>query len=131
MTGLETKKNLKKPMKFILAFFICFTFFFSRLSYAMVLDDPNPEASDFAKAQVGDWAAQSKLGYYYLNEHHGVKADGAEAEKWYVKAAQQDIKGLQYKLGLRYFEGTPAFPRNDEKSFYWLYAFRTSATPLA
>ena len=118
-------------MKFIFSLLIFFTLFVSSTTNAMIIDNPDPEASDFARAEAGDWGSQSKLGYYYLNEHFGIRPDGAESEKWYVRSARQDVKSIQYALGFLYLEGSSGFPRSDEKAYYWLYAFKTSSNPLS
>jgi TPR repeat protein len=57
-----------------------------------------------AKAEQGDVKAQCYLGLCYTTGH-GVMTNGAEAAKWYRKAADQNYPLAQAKLGIIYQMG--------------------------
>ena len=67
------------------------------------------ESQDWVKAvecyrqavELGNVAAQSKLGLCYANGN-GVEKDENEAVKWWHKAAEQGFIAAQYNLGLYY-----------------------------
>ena len=57
-----------------------------------------------AQAEKGDAAAQTNLGYCYLNGE-GVAKDSVQAVSWYRKAAEQGDRLAQSKLGYCYLKG--------------------------
>ena len=57
-----------------------------------------------AKAEKGDAAAQSNLGFMY-GKVEGVAKDELEAVKWFRKAADQGNAGAQFNLGNMYYKG--------------------------
>ena len=56
------------------------------------------------KAEQGDEAAQSSLGYKYLRGE-GVRQDYTEAVRWYRKAAEKGYAKGEYNLGYMYAHG--------------------------
>ncbi len=66
---------------------------------------PEPVIPEMAAAEKGNPEAQFKLGYMY-GVGRGVRKDGAEAAKWYRRAATQGHAGAQYNLGATYANGT-------------------------
>ena len=55
-------------------------------------------------AQTGDPKAEYYMGRFY-HYGEGVTVSGAEAAKWYRKAADKGIAGAQYNLGILYDQG--------------------------
>jgi TPR repeat protein len=74
------------------------------------------------QAEQGDAAAQSALGFMYLNGK-GVQQDYADAAKWYRKAAEQGKADPQYYLGLMYVHGE-GMPQDNTEAAKW---FRLAA----
>ncbi len=95
----------------------------------------------FTAAQASDTAAGSSLTFDYnlvrsraevqndagsqflLGEMHRrgrlVKQDGAQAEQWYLRAAEQGHSGAQIQLGLAYLRGD-GVPRDIAQARRWL-----------
>lgn len=65
------------------------------------------------KAQFGNAAAQSYLGFLYIAGEEGVDKDPAEALIWFKRAAEQGFADAQFNLALIYAngDGLPADPR--------------------
>jgi TPR repeat protein len=71
------------------------------------------KAKDYAGAMAqwrpiadnGDAQAQNNVGSLY-REGLGVKADAAEASRWFAKAAAQDYADAQANLGVLYMQGS-------------------------
>lgn len=55
-------------------------------------------------AQTGDPKAEYYMGRFY-HYGEGVTVSGAEAAKWYRKAADKGVAGAQYNLGILYDQG--------------------------
>jgi len=73
----------------------------------------------YVLAKKGDPKAQYNVGMIY-EKGKGVKADLAEAMKWYEKAAKQGNAMAQYNLGRLYHEkGDHNEPHAYEKAKYW------------
>jgi hypothetical protein len=67
------------------------------------------------QAESGDATAQRKLGYAYLNGE-GVPKDGAEAMRWFGKAADAGDAKAQSILGVGHTnEGMIVLPMTDER----------------
>jgi hypothetical protein len=64
-------------------------------------------------------SAEDLLGRLY-RDGHGVKQDGAEAAKWFRKAADQLSNDARADLGNLYAEGGAHFPQNYEEAYFWL-----------
>lgn len=71
------------------------------------------------KAQNGNAKAQTELGEAYRFGWLGLEKNANEAEKWYLKAAEQGHAEAQYELGWWYYVG-PGVPKDNEKAEYWL-----------
>jgi TPR repeat protein len=56
-------------------------------------------------ADAGDAAAQAEVGDFYFRGSGPVKADHAEARRWYAKAAAQKQTGAARQLGQMYAKG--------------------------
>ena len=69
-----------------------------------------------AKADQGNAEAQLKLGEVY-KKSKGVAIDGAEAAKWYRKAAAQGYADAQGILGYKYANGleVSGWPASSKK----------------
>ena len=79
---------------------------------------PSSDIADLrAKAEAGDAASQTKLGWRYANGD-GVAEDSAIAVSWYRKAAQQGDIEAQYNLGWRYSVGA-GVAEDDILSVLW------------
>ncbi len=65
------------------------------------------------KAQFGNAAAQSYLGFLYISGEEGVDQDPTEARAWFERAAAQGLADAQFNLALIYAngDGVPADPR--------------------
>ena len=65
------------------------------------------------KAQFGNTAAQSYLGFLYISGEEGVDKDPVEARAWFERAAAQGLADAQFNLALIYAngDGVPADPR--------------------
>lgn len=65
------------------------------------------------KAQFGNAAAQSYLGFLFISGEEGVDKDPAEARTWFERAAAQGLADAQFNLALIYAngDGVPADPR--------------------
>jgi TPR repeat protein len=91
-----------------------------------VATSPKPSADDIPalikKAESGDAAAQSKLGFFY-HIGNGVPKDDVLAVSWYRKAAEQGDVHAQYFLGLCYTKGL-GVPKDDVQAVNW---FRKAA----
>ena len=79
------------------------------------------------KAEAGDAASQSLLGYWYASDQYdtgrGVLEDDKEAVKWYRKAAEQGYALAQVKLGGMYGSGR-GVPQDYKEAIKW---FRKAA----
>jgi TPR repeat protein len=75
-----------------------------------------------ALAGQGDVRAQYNLGLMYA-DGDGVPENGAEAVKWYRKAAEQGDADAQYNLGYMYADGL-GVPENGAEAVKW---FRKAA----
>ena len=79
-------------------------------------------ASEFdemkALADQGMAAAQFNLGTMYDNRR-GVPENGAEAVKWYGKAAGQGYADAQYNLGLMYATGSGVLKSKIRAYVWW------------
>lgn len=60
---------------------------------------------NYEKAGQGDAYAQYEIGKIYDNGGDAVARDRAEANKWYLKAAEQGEAQAQYQLGFNYNYG--------------------------
>ena len=75
--------------------------------------------SFYVLAKKGDIEAQFNVGMIYA-EGKGVKADIAEAMRWYEKSAKQGNGAAQYNLAQLYYEkGQKDEPHAYEKAKYW------------
>ncbi len=74
------------------------------------------------KAEAGDAASQSLLGYWYASDQYdtgrGVLEDHKEAVKWYRKAAEQGYALAQVKLGGMYGSGR-GVPQDHKEAIKW------------
>ena len=70
-----------------------------------------------ALADQGEAAAQYNLGVMYA-DGDGVPENGAEAVKWFRKAAAQGDADAQYNLGVMYADGD-GVPENDSEAAKW------------
>ncbi len=64
-------------------------------------------------AEQGDAVAQYNLGIMYQNGQ-GVASDGAEAAKWFDRAAVLGIAGSRNELDRDYRSPPPTAPQNDD-----------------
>jgi len=69
------------------------------------------------KAITGDAEAQWNLGYYYAIGK-GILKNETEAEKWYLKSAEQGNALAQGSLGTIYFDGV-GVKKDYNKAFKW------------
>jgi TPR repeat protein len=78
-------------------------------------------ASEFdetkALAEQGVATAQYNLGVMYA-DGDGVPENGAEAVKWFRKAADQGYVNTQFNLGIMYAAGE-GVPENDAEAVKW------------
>ena len=74
-------------------------------------------------ANAGNAAAQTQLGIMYSNAE-GVPYSCAEAQKWYLKAVDQNYAEAKNELGRMYFIGGDGVPMNTTQA---LTLFRKSA----
>jgi hypothetical protein len=96
------------------------------VSTIVVLSQPLPPLAEIkAKAERGDPSSQTKLADAYA-----AKFDFENARQWYEKAATQNDRDAQYRLGYFYLTGKPAMngakgiDKDPKLSFFW---FRKSA----
>lgn len=115
MLNLSDKMTMRLPS-------LIFLFLFSILP---VVCAGESFAETKAKAEAGDPKAQTDLGHHYrvgsqqwlgdgYNPAEGVRKDGREAIKWYLKAANQGHVGAQFSLGALYIEGTSVIKNYSE-----------------
>src|SRR6266704_6820789 len=76
-----------------------------------------------AKAEKGDAQSQGELGAVFTFGHLGVAKDDAEAVKWYLKAADQNVAKAQFNLGVCYDDGL-GVTKNEVEAVKW---FRKAA----
>jgi hypothetical protein len=96
------------------------------VSLIVALSQPLPPLAEIkAKAERGDPSSQTKLADAYA-----AKFDFDNARQWYEKAATQNDRDAQYRLGYFYLTGKPAMSgtkgvdKDLKLSFFW---FRKSA----
>lgn len=68
-------------------------------------------------AEQGDVDAQFILAYFH-ERGEGVPQNGAEAVKWYRRAAEQGFAGAQHNLGAAYEKGR-GVPEDYVRSYMW------------
>jgi TPR repeat protein len=71
-----------------------------------------------AKAEKGDAQSQDELGKAFYYGSLGVVKDGAEAVKWFRKAAEQGYPPAQFDLGLCYANGQ-GVAKDDVEAVKW------------
>ena len=81
------------------------------------LDDELASDELRVKAEAGDAAAQSDLGFMYANGE-GVPQDHAEAVRWWRLAADQGNAPAQSGLGIMYTNGR-GVPQDDVQAYMW------------
>ncbi len=69
-------------------------------------------------SEQGDVFSQYELAAMY-NSGQGTKQDSKQAEKWYLKSAQQDNDLAQYSLGVLYEFGQGDVAQSDQESEKW------------
>ena len=79
------------------------------LAYLHSAQEPLDSASYVAylrsDSEEGDAVAQWWLGLLYHNGTHGLAQDYVEAQKWWLKAAEQGHAPAQFSLGAFYHRG--------------------------
>ena len=75
-------------------------------------------AAILARAQRGDPAAETRLGWLY-STGRGVPQNYYEAAKWFYRAATRGNAAAQYELGMAYNKGQ-GVPRDYVLSYLWL-----------
>jgi TPR repeat protein len=78
--------------------------------------DTLPFKKKLALAKAGDEEAQFAVGEALANGTD-VKANKAEASKWYGKAADQGNAEAQFKLATLFHEGAPGLKKSPERAF--------------
>ena len=71
-----------------------------------------------AKAEQGDVYSQFELGNIFYSGNSLVAKDYGEAVKWFRKAADQDLSGAQYNLGVCYGSGH-GLTKNPVEAVKW------------
>jgi TPR repeat protein len=84
-----------------------------------------PCYADASKAEDGDPAQQSQLGYCYFTGSSPYQKDELEAVKWYKKSAAQNYSTAQLILGSVYASGFEGLERDYAEAVRW---YRLSAT---
>ena len=77
-----------------------------------------PVAGLMARAQRGDPAAETRLGWLF-STGRGVPQNYYEAAKWYYRAATRGNADAQFALGMLYNKGQ-GVPRDYVLSYVWL-----------
>jgi TPR repeat protein len=77
--------------------------------------DTLPYKKKLALAKAGDEEAQVAVAEDLANGK-GVKANKAEASKWYGKAADQGNADAQFKLATLFHEGAPGLKKNPDRA---------------
>ncbi|MDR2839218.1 MAG: toll/interleukin-1 receptor domain-containing protein, partial [Azonexus sp.] len=71
------------------------------------------------RAARGDAAAQSELGFMYMQGRDDLPQDDVEAVKWLRKAAEQGNAAAQNNLGFMYGLGRGGLPQDDVQAAKW------------
>ena len=74
-----------------------------------------------AKAEAGDPAAQSDLGYRYLTGD-GVEKDAQQSFQWYRKASEQGYAPALYSMGTAYYNGDGVAVDDGKSYIYFMFA---------
>ena len=82
------------------------------------------------QAEAGDRVAQYNIGVLHQTGQFGVKADTAEAVRWYRKSAAQGYSNAQYNLGVMYLRGE-GVERNPKAAINWLQLSAEQHNPAA
>ena len=89
--------------------FLLFLFLLATAAPLHSAQEPSDAASYVAylrsDSEEVDAVAQWWLGLLYHNGVHGLAQDYVEAQKWWLKAAEQGYAPAQYDLGLLYRDG--------------------------
>src|SRR6266498_2006941 len=75
-----------------------------------------------AGADKGDAKAQYELGRAFFSGTPRVAKDEAEAVKWFLKAAEQNVADAQFNLGVCYASGQGVAKDDAEAYKWWLLA---------